>query len=493
MTNEEIIRLVLETQGADGLQDLVDKSKAAKASLEGVEEAGAKAAQGTANLGRTMLESGRIVQDFAQGGIGGILNNIEGFTQALGLGSGLAGAFTIAGVACSLAWPHIKNLLGGTLDGTATLNDRLDAMTKSLDALQGKAALTNKEQAEYNRLIQEGEKLAGEKTAREDKERLRALKAKDAPEAEQTAKTLQGRIAGRQNELIGQVRQGLDATVGQAARDQWQKEWDANEAALQNRFLHPDEIATLEARKKKLQEGSGDLAATSRAAEDLVTRGVMHGDRGALNQIYGMLPWDSSFRGDIAATLPQDQRDLATAPIRGRLRRAQSAFQREGPRARAERVKKKKDAWLKEVHEVIAAEQEAGAWANREGQQQKQKAQQQKQKAQQQKQEAADAQQAARQNTPEAQLRARGEAEQQASITAMQGAERDAGVDLGPEHTLAAARESVNLAHAGVNANAATLAALRMEVIRMRELAGMLNHQQAEFLKLRTLSEARGY
>ena len=54
-----------------------------------------------------MLQTGRIVQDFTQGGVGGILNNIEGIARALGGGAGLAGVLTVVGTAAFIARPHL--------------------------------------------------------------------------------------------------------------------------------------------------------------------------------------------------------------------------------------------------------------------------------------------------------------------------------------------------------------------------------------------------
>lgn len=76
-----------------------EANEAAARSLEKVDAAAKKAGSGVAGFGQSALNAGRFVQDFTQGGIPGILNNIEGLTAALGLGSGLAGVFTIAGVA----------------------------------------------------------------------------------------------------------------------------------------------------------------------------------------------------------------------------------------------------------------------------------------------------------------------------------------------------------------------------------------------------------
>lgn len=82
-----------------------------KTSVDNLGESLRKAKSGMAGFGQSALQTGRVVQDFVQGGIGGILNNIEGLSQALGGGPGLAGVLTIVGVAAFIAAPHIQKFL----------------------------------------------------------------------------------------------------------------------------------------------------------------------------------------------------------------------------------------------------------------------------------------------------------------------------------------------------------------------------------------------
>jgi hypothetical protein len=112
--NDEVIRLLLDMGvSKENVQQVVGKLDELHAAGTKVAPALDGATKSSANLGQSLLQTGRITQDFVQGGIGGILNNIEGFTAALGLGSGLAGLFTVVGVAASLALPKIKEMLGG--------------------------------------------------------------------------------------------------------------------------------------------------------------------------------------------------------------------------------------------------------------------------------------------------------------------------------------------------------------------------------------------
>ncbi len=83
MTNEEIIRLVLEIGGQQGLKDLAKDAGVAAEKLEDTGKAAQKTGDDAAKAGRSFLEAGRFLQDFSQGGVGGVLNNLEGIGRSL--------------------------------------------------------------------------------------------------------------------------------------------------------------------------------------------------------------------------------------------------------------------------------------------------------------------------------------------------------------------------------------------------------------------------
>jgi hypothetical protein len=97
-----------------------------------VADATTKATKGMAGLGQAGLQTGRVIQDFAQGGIGGVLNNIEGFTQAVGGGPGLAGALTGLGVAFFLVKPFVNEFM----DSMAP--EKVHKIVTGMEALQEK-------------------------------------------------------------------------------------------------------------------------------------------------------------------------------------------------------------------------------------------------------------------------------------------------------------------------------------------------------------------
>lgn len=96
---------------------------------------GGKAAK-SGGRGRALLELGRVVQD-AMYGFGGILNNVEGLAQAAGLGSKMAGGFTLAGVALSIFGPQLLEWLSSLDKRGAALNDLVSTLERAKTALGG--------------------------------------------------------------------------------------------------------------------------------------------------------------------------------------------------------------------------------------------------------------------------------------------------------------------------------------------------------------------
>jgi hypothetical protein len=167
-------------------RDVAKGTAAAEASTRAHDRLGKSlqgAKGGAANLGRSMLESGRIVQDFAQGGIPGILNNIEGMTVALGLGAGMAGALTVVGVVAHLAGPKLlefgkslfetRNQIPEATDALKRMEDAIKANEKALEKLRENTRLSNSELKEFQRLTSENAEL--EKRVAAEKERRATL------------------------------------------------------------------------------------------------------------------------------------------------------------------------------------------------------------------------------------------------------------------------------------------------------------------------------
>jgi hypothetical protein len=165
--DDQKIRLILETLGADDIARLRvmlgevraegpqaaaalgqtqmaaaalgEQAETAADKVDRVDTASKKASGGVAGFGQSALQTGRVVQDFAQGGIGGVLNNIEGLTMALGLGSGLAGVLTIAGVAALVAGPQIKAFFS-SFGATKEADESVEGLKKRVKELEDNPA-----------------------------------------------------------------------------------------------------------------------------------------------------------------------------------------------------------------------------------------------------------------------------------------------------------------------------------------------------------------
>lgn len=173
MVSDEIIKLILETKGVEGLKTLATAAQEAADKMEvaarASEDFEGKTVKSSANSGRSMLELGRILQDFSQGGVAGVINNVEGLVTSLGGTAGLAGAITAVGVAFFVLQPYIRTFidsLGETKAKIPETTSSVDALSaayaknkKELEELRDKQKLTSDELARYNELTQEQVKL----------------------------------------------------------------------------------------------------------------------------------------------------------------------------------------------------------------------------------------------------------------------------------------------------------------------------------------------
>lgn len=222
--DDERIKLVLDlaqssrdaTEFKEKLEQLDATARKAGDGLGEVDKSTAKASKSTGDFGRSALETGRIVQDFAQGGLGGIINNLEGFTRAIGLGAGAAGAMTLLGVAVLTATPYIKawwhefydgaNKVPASADALKRLGDELETHKKRLGELKEQQSLTNAELVEFNTLTAESIRLEKE-----------AATAKEAAAARNQKTDDQSKLGSAVSKLTGGA--DFDKVVANAGAD----------------------------------------------------------------------------------------------------------------------------------------------------------------------------------------------------------------------------------------------------------------------------------
>lgn len=187
------------------------------ASKQAVADASDRAAKATKGWGTEMLTAGRIAQDFAQGGVGGILNNIEGLLVKF---PALAGAATAVGVALYVGIPIVKewwkqwqegsNAIPDITEGLDKLSAALKTNKEWIDKVSEKGYLTDDEVTEFKARVAEmaqGEKdLAEAKKARAAAEQLAAVQTTESAEAAaEASRVLKESLAGETDDVISSV------------------------------------------------------------------------------------------------------------------------------------------------------------------------------------------------------------------------------------------------------------------------------------------------
>ena len=341
--NDEIVRLILDIQKSGqtpetikALEQFRDKAVAADTATQALGKSGV-------NTGQSLLQTGRIIQDFAQGGLGGILNNIEGATMALGLGAGMGGVLTVLGVVALTAGPAVKSFFKTLIDGSnevPKVKEGVEGLTQTikdngeaLDALRKQQSLTNSELKEFNRLTEEQveleKKLKIAKKEAKDEEKLAGLRPPGEEEAERArAEILQGEVGGKQDEITNIVDQQIVRQHIQAQR------------SFEN-------LPEGDPRRLKAMKEAGRLfrlRMTKGAARDMVRNAVVGGKEADINQVLDFLPRlegipGNQFRGGFERALRGDEPDAEEKEFQRQLDERSEAVRRRNAAA-----KKKADA-----------------------------------------------------------------------------------------------------------------------------------------------------
>jgi hypothetical protein len=168
---------------------------------------------GMAGAGLATMETGRIIQDIAQGGIGGALNNIERLTMSLGGGPGLAGVLTGVGVALFLLKPHLTEiahalgLVGSEADKAADEVGRMEARVKELTDKPVKVAV------DLNEMDRLKASLDEVKAAIQAVERLRKTQGTFEKESGQQIQENIAEAQGGDGKLADDVTRALRPTI----------------------------------------------------------------------------------------------------------------------------------------------------------------------------------------------------------------------------------------------------------------------------------------
>lgn len=265
----------------------VEQTRAQRAMHALLDEAPAKlnaAGKSTANLGQAGLTAGRALQDFTQGGIAGILNNIEGLSTALGGGPGLAGVLTAVGVAAFVAMPYLeeigklfvayKDKIPESADSVKRFTESIEKNNKAIKEMKEQVSLDFFEMEKYNKLVkdtaEQEEALANARAARgvsqyENKaDRARAAAFREALGEFGGGEKLIGEIMGR-----GDTRQRAEQMIADAIRGNLTEIGNItrNIPGVGNLYVSPEQAAQRKAQEEVRKRIDRDVKAQQQEIE----------------------------------------------------------------------------------------------------------------------------------------------------------------------------------------------------------------------------------
>lgn len=271
---------------------------------EETEKALGKLGGATAKYGHEMRTLGYAAQDFAQGGFGAILNNIDGLLYKF---PALAGAATIAATAIWAFGPPIKQMVEGliagsnqipeTTDRLEKLNEQVQKNASRLKELKEKQSLTNKELAEYNEIL--GEQTGLEKQANDERERRNALEearrkeqerahphAKESgAEAFEAIQKLGGEKKARSRTEAALANAGFNSDVLNELQVQRNEILDKLKEALDDgvRTMYERNLSRVDASMEAARRGRREKA-------DALVADALRGDEQAIGVMSGLFP-----------------------------------------------------------------------------------------------------------------------------------------------------------------------------------------------------------
>lgn len=471
-----------------------------------VADGGAKASKATAEMGRAAMNAGQSFQDFAQGGIAGILNNLPKLIEdaakfipsigrmaaAFGGPAGLAAAATVTGVAFFLARPYVTAFYTDLMKGAEEIPKAADALERMngtlkdnrerLDELAESWGGTKAEADEYNRILNQNVEL--EKKVNAERERRAAIdamrkKEQQGDEASGKAATaaidgaggvdkviadLTTKMAGSSAVVDGAMKRLEKAMADQAASAEGTAKDRAMPASIREALAkgHARNVAKAQAGVAQAREGVEDRAG------DIVT-GAARGDAAAVAELARRMG------GDFAGATPEairarDMADQAEADAYQGTVRANAAAKKSAEAGRKDQLGFEKGALANEMErrkglakvQDMADEQENDTYqdSRKDGQLAAAKADQ----------AAREAEQASKANTPAARLRAQ---RQTAYDSAAGVAMAENAGEFNPSQLEAIAREAADTAP-GLDADSIRQAVYRAAgMVRMKMQADM--------------------
>ncbi len=317
MTSEEIIKLVLETTGQEGLKDLATNATEAAKALATVAEKADQVEKKTLDLA-TLQEKGQgLFSAFQSGELPGI---IQGVGDLVGLVPGLnafAPAIKKVGEVSQYAWPLLKDLYKAYSEGAKDLKDavtetedygeRVDALGETIKNLTDQTASLNVERARGNKLLEE------ETTWVEKLATLRSVEEKNSAEQQAQAEAeragnLQSALGGKQEAVVEGVALGMHEEEEKSVDQEMSEVWPAGTKFSDLPFESRQRYYELAQRATALQKGiPGDIQARARKT----TAGAMIGGKeSSIRETLKYLPKigrGSEFRKSFKHELPEEK------------------------------------------------------------------------------------------------------------------------------------------------------------------------------------------
>lgn len=224
MTNEEKIRLVLETLGTDNVKQANRVLRQMQEELVKVGDASTKAAGRRGVNGQGLLQLAYFVDDM-QYGMRGIMNNIPGLIQSLGLGAGLAGVAGIAAVAVGTLVEKHPEWFEWSNKVKESLKELTDAIKAEEEAVKRQKSQVDKLGESNSKRIEDILKLKQATESLEEAEKKLAENRKNAKateDADKNAGVLADEELNRQKEIVKSVI--TDAGLQKQVRDELTKQ-----------------------------------------------------------------------------------------------------------------------------------------------------------------------------------------------------------------------------------------------------------------------------
>lgn len=310
MTAEEIIKLVLETRGVEGLKELGTEAIETAKALATVAEAADKVEKKTLDLASLKDQGMGLFSAFQSGEIPQIIQGVGGLVELVPALNTFAPAIKKIGEVSEYAWPLLKQVyaaytagnedLKKTAKETEDYGERVDELGESVKNLTDHTASLNAERERGNKLLEAEASWV---------EKLNNLRPEDNGRADAAAKeraeNLSSVIGGKQDEVVEGVSLGMateeDAAIDEEMRQLWPAGTKFSDLPYEARVRY-DEL-----RKRQGAMQRGIPKDIQEKARKTTAGAVIGGKEEDVRNVLKYLPKGSKFRQSFKNELPEEK------------------------------------------------------------------------------------------------------------------------------------------------------------------------------------------